>query len=41
MKGIQERRMTWEQFQKCFKDKYFSTWYYDNKRKEFHEMKLG
>lgn len=41
VRGIKERRVTWEKFQKYFKDKYLSTRYYDNKRKKIHELKLG
>ena len=39
--GNQEWKFDWEQFQKYFKDKYLSSQYYDNKRKEFHKLKLG
>jgi hypothetical protein len=41
VKGRKERKVTWEKFQKYFKEKYLSTCYYDNNRKEFHELKLG
>ena len=41
VKEIQERKVTWEQFQKYFKDKYLLAQNYDNKMKEFHELKLG
>ena len=40
VKGIKERRISWEQFKKYFKEKYLSARYYDNKRKEFNELKL-
>ena len=33
--------MAWKQFKKYFKQKYLSDRYYDDKIKEFHEMKLG
>ena len=33
--------MVWHQFENYFKKKYLSTRYYENKRKEFHELKLG
>lgn len=33
--------MTWNEFQKHFKDKYLSKRYYDEKAKEFHELRLG
>lgn len=41
VKGVNERRLDWGQFQTCFREKYLTTWYYDNKRREFHELKLG
>lgn len=41
VKGINERGINWERFKKYFKHKYLSTRYYDNKMKEFHELKLG
>ena len=41
MKKINERKIVWKQFQKYFKQKYLSDRYYDDKIKEFHEMKLG
>jgi hypothetical protein len=41
VKGIKERKIDWEKFHNYFKEKYLSSWYYDNKRKEFHELKLG
>ena len=33
--------MTWNEFQKHFKDKYLIGSYYDEKEKEFHELRLG
>ena len=36
VKGIKERRIVWEQFKNCFKQKYLSTRNYDKKRKEFN-----
>ena len=33
--------IVWKQFKKYFKQKYLSDRYYDDKSKEFHEMKLG
>ena len=36
-----ERRLKWKQFKKYFKQKYLSDRYYDDKIKEFHELKLG
>lgn len=40
VKEIQERKVTWEKFYKYLKDKDLSARYYENKRKEFHELKL-
>jgi hypothetical protein len=39
--GIHERKLTWKQFEECFRKKYLSERYYDGKIKEFHELKLG
>ena len=39
--NISERKITWKQFKKYFRRKYLSDRYYDNKIKEFHELKLG
>lgn len=33
--------MTWQEFQKHFKDKYLTECYYDEKSKEFHELRVG
>ena len=41
LKGIKERRISWDQFKKYFKEKYLSVKYYDNKMKYFNELKLG
>ena len=40
-KKIDERKIVWKQFQKYFKQKYLSNRYYDDKIKEFHELRLG
>lgn len=40
-KGFRERKISWDQFQKYFKEKYLSAKYYDNKRKGFRKLKLG
>ena len=39
--NINERNIVWKQFQKYFKHKYLSDKYYDDKIKEFHELRLG
>lgn len=41
VKGVNERRLDWGQFRTYFQEKYLTSWYYDNKRKDFHELKLG
>ena len=41
VKRISERRLKWKQFKKYFKQKYLSDRYYDDKIKEFHELRLG
>ena len=41
VKKINERNIVWKQFRKYFKQKYLSDRYYDDKIKEFHELKLG
>ena len=38
---VNERRIVWKKFKKYFKQKYLSDRYYDDKIKEFHELKLG
>ena len=38
---INDRKIMWKQFKKYFKQKYLSDRYYDDKIKEFHELKLG
>ena len=41
VKRINERRLKWKQFKKYFKQRYLSDRYYDEKIKEFHELRLG
>jgi hypothetical protein len=41
VKGIREKGLSWNKFEKYFKKKYLSEWYYDEKMKEFYELKLG
>ena len=41
VKKINERKIVWKQFKKYFKQKYLSDRYYDDKIKEFHELRLG
>ena len=41
VKKVIERRIVWKQFKKYFKHKHLSDRYYDDKIKEFHELRLG
>ena len=41
VKKINEIQIVWKQFQKYFKQKYLFDRYYDDKIKEFHELRLG
>ena len=39
--AIDEKNVTWKDFQVNFKNRYLNERYYDDKEKEFHELKLG
>ena len=39
--AIDEKTVTWEDFQVKFKNRYLNECYYDNKAKEFHEIRRG
>ena len=41
VKKISERNIVWKQFKKFFRQKYLSNMCYDDKIKEFHELRLG
>ena len=41
MKGVHEEDLSWKQFEKYFRKKYLSEKYFDEKAKEFYELKLG
>eukprot|EP00253_Pinus_taeda_P028202 PITA_28202 len=41
VKGVTERTITWEKFQKYFKERYLTERFYDEKTKEFHDLRLG
>jgi hypothetical protein len=41
MKGVREEDLSWKQFEKYFQKKYLSEKYFDEKAKEFYELKLG
>jgi hypothetical protein len=38
---LKEIKLTWKQFEKYFRKSYLYEKYYDEKIKEFHELKLG
>ena len=38
---IDEKNVTWEDFQIKFKHRYLNECYYDDKAKEFHQLRLG
>jgi hypothetical protein len=40
VKGIHEEYLSWKRFEKHFKKKYLSEKYFDEKTKEFYELKL-
>ena len=39
--AVDEKTITWEDFQTKFKSRYLNERYYDDKAKEFHELRLG
>jgi hypothetical protein len=41
VKGIQKEDLSWERFEKYFRNKYLSKIYFDEKTKEFYELKPG
>ena len=41
MKGVREEDLSWKRFEKYFWKKYLSERYFDEKAKEFYELKLG
>jgi hypothetical protein len=41
MKGVHEEDWSWKQFEKYFQKKYLSERYFNEKAKEFYELKLG
>lgn len=41
IKEINEQEVTWEHFQKNFKDRYLTERFYDDKAKDFNDLKLG
>ena len=41
VKGIREKNINWSTFKKYFKKKFVSEQYYEERPKEFYELKLG
>lgn len=41
IRKIDEEKVTWNEFPNHFNDKYLTECYYDEKAKEFHELRLG
>jgi hypothetical protein len=41
MNKIRSNELNWKIFKKYFKQKYLTERYYDEKAKEFHDLKLG
>jgi len=41
VKGIHEDNLTWHEFERLFKKKYFSERYFDDRSKEFYEFWMG
>ena len=41
VKGIREKNINWSTFKKYFKKKFLSEQYYEERAKEFYELKLG
>eukprot|EP00253_Pinus_taeda_P033796 PITA_33796 len=41
VKGVMEQTITWENFQRYFKERYLTERFYDEKVREFHDLWLG
>eukprot|EP00253_Pinus_taeda_P013617 PITA_13617 len=41
VKGVTEQTITWDNFQRYFKERYLTERFYDEKAKEFHDLHLG
>eukprot|EP00253_Pinus_taeda_P012641 PITA_12641 len=41
VKGVTEQTITWDNFQRYFKERYLTERFYDEKAKEFHDLRLG
>eukprot|EP00253_Pinus_taeda_P002728 PITA_02728 len=40
VKGVTEQTITWEKFQRYFKERYLNEFFYDEKAREFHDLRL-
>ena len=41
VKGVSEQTIAWGKFQKYFKERYLTECFYDEKAREFHDLRLG
>ena len=41
VKGVTEQTITWDNFKKYFKERYLTERFYDEKAREFHDLRLG
>eukprot|EP00253_Pinus_taeda_P007271 PITA_07271 len=41
VKGVTEQNITWDNFQNFFKERYLTERFYDEKAREFHDLRLG
>eukprot|EP00253_Pinus_taeda_P002305 PITA_02305 len=41
VKGVTEQNITWDNFQRFFKGRYLTERFYDEKAREFHDLRLG
>eukprot|EP00253_Pinus_taeda_P011517 PITA_11517 len=41
VKGVTEQNITWDSFQRFFKERYLTERFYDEKAREFHDLRLG
>eukprot|EP00253_Pinus_taeda_P030523 PITA_30523 len=41
VRGVSEQNITWEKFQRYFKERYLTECFYNEKAREFHDLRLG
>eukprot|EP00253_Pinus_taeda_P028245 PITA_28245 len=41
VKGVTEQNITWDNFKRFFKERYLTEHFYDEKAREFHDLRLG